>query len=359
MAARPAVVFGGPSPEHDISVLTGLQAARLLAEAGADPLVLYWSKTGNWYRVAADGEAGDYAAGIPPKARELRFEARPQAGWFLKRRRLEVDTVLVCCHGGPGEDGTLQGALDLAGIRYSGPDAAASNLLMDKLTFGALMAASGFPCLPRVPVGAGGPPEFPPPYIVKPRFGGSSIGIEVVSDYDTAVALLRSSPHLDRGAVIEPYLEGGRDLNVAVRTYPQLELSAIEAPVSEQFYDYREKYLSGGGIEGSARELPARLPSEVEERLRSMARRVTELTGIRSMARIDFLGRDGELWINEVNTIPGSLSLYLWVDPPISRQQLVLDLVAELEASVPRRFSAAGADGTALRGAAAISKKLA
>ena len=89
-----------------------------------------------------------------------------------------------------------------------------------------------------------------------------------------------------------------------------------------------------------------------------MARRVTELTGIRSMARIDFLERAGVLWVNEVNTIPGSLSLYLWVDPPISRQQLVLDLVAELEASVPRRFSVAGADGTALRGAAAISRKL-
>ena len=99
--------------------------------------------------MAADGEAGDYAIGIPPKARELRFEARPQAGWFLKRRRLDVDTVLVCCHGGPGDDGTLQGALDLAGIRYSGPDAAGSNLLMVKLTFGALMAASGFSACPR------------------------------------------------------------------------------------------------------------------------------------------------------------------------------------------------------------------
>ena len=356
--SQPAVVFGGPSPEHDISVLTGLQAARLLADAGADPLVIYWSKMGRWYRVAADGEAEDYAAGPPAKARELRFVAQPQAGWFLKRRRLEVDGVLLCCHGGPGEDGTLQGALDLAGIRYSGPDAAASNLLMDKLTFGALMSASGFPTLPRVPLASGDAPDFPPPYIVKPRFGGSSIGIEVVIDHETAVALLRSSPYLERGAVLEPYLEGGRDLNVAVKTYPDVQLSAIEAPVSEQFYDYREKYLSGGGIEGSARQLPAVLPGEMEARIRSTARQVTELAGIRSMARIDYLERDGELWVNEVNTIPGSLSLYLWVSPPISRRQLVLDLVAEVQDSDPHRFSVAGADGLALRSAAAISKKL-
>ncbi len=76
------------------------------------------------------------------------------------------------------------------------------------------------------------------------------------------------------------------------------------------------------------------------------------------MARLDFLERDGEVWVNEINTIPGSLSLYLWVDPPISRRQLVLDMLAEVEAMTPRRFSTAGADGTALRSAASIAQKL-
>ena len=356
--SNPAVVFGGPSPEHDISVLTGLQAARLLSEAGRDPVAIYWSKVGRWYRVDPDGEAAHFAAGPPPKSRELRFVAGPQVGWMAKRRALGVDTALLCCHGGPGEDGALQGALDIAGIRYSGPDAAASALAMDKLAFGALVGASGYPSLPRRLVMTGAQPEFAPPYIVKPRFGGSSIGIEVVDDYETALALLRSSPHMDRGAVIEPYLEGSRDLNVAVRTYPELQLSAIEAPVSEQFYGYREKYLSGGGIEGSERELPADLPEELEARIRSMASTVTEIAGIRSMARLDFLERDGELWVNEINTIPGSLSLYLWVDPPISRRRLVLDLVAELEGSEARMFSTAGADGVALHSAASIATKL-
>ena len=355
---NPAVVFGGPSPEHDISVLTGLQAARLLSDAGRDPVVIYWSKVGRWYRVSPSTEAADFATGPPPKSRELRFVAEPQVGWTVKRRPLRVGAALLCCHGGPGEDGTLQGALDIVGIRYSGPDAAASALAMDKLAFGALVVASGLPGLPRRAVIDGVAPSFPSPYIVKPRFGGSSIGIEVVEDYETALALLRSSPHMDRGAVIEPYLEGSRDLNVAIRTYPSLELSAIEAPVSDRFYGYREKYLSGGGIEGSERELPADLPEELEARIRSLAPAVTELAGIRSMARLDFLERDGELWVNEINTIPGSLSLYLWVDPPISRRQLVLDLVAELEESRARVFSTAGADGVALQSAASIAAKL-
>lgn len=354
----PAVVFGGPSPEHDISVLTGLQAARLLFEAGRDPIAIYWSKVGRWYRVDPGGEASDYASGPPPRAKELRFVAEPQAGWVIKRRRLDVSMALLCCHGGPGEDGTLQGALDIVGIRYSGPDAAASALSMDKLAFGALVSAAGLPSLPRRLVNEAVQPEFPAPYIVKPRFGGSSIGIEVVDDYDTALALDRTSPHMDRGAVIEPYLEGGRDLNIAIRTYPGFKLSAIEAPVSQQFYGYKEKYLSGGGIEGSARELPANLLEELEDRIRAMASTVTELAGIRSIARLDFLERDGELWVNEINTIPGSLSLYLWVDPPTSREQIVLDLVSEMEESRARVFSTAGADGIALQSASSIAAKL-
>lgn len=354
----PAVVFGGPSPEHDISVLTGLQAARLLWDAGRNPTVVYWSKTGTWYQVDPASEAADFGAGPPPKSRELRFVAEPGSGWTAKRRSLGVETALLCCHGGPGEDGTLQAALDLAGIRYSGPGAAASALAMDKLAFGALIAAAGLPSLPRCAVAEDAPPPFPPPYIVKPRFGGSSIGIEVVEDHDTAVALAYSSPHMYRGALVEPYLPAGRDLNVAARTYPYLQLSAIEAPVSDAFYSYREKYLSGGGIEGSERQLPADIPEQLESRIRDMASRAARIAGVRSMARLDFLESGGELWVNEINTIPGSLSLYLWVDPPVSRRQLVLDMAAELEESNARVFSTAGADGRALRSASSIAAKL-
>ncbi len=355
---RPAVVFGGPSPEHDISVLTGLQAARLLSDAGREPIVVYWSKTGSWHQAGGLGEAEDYLSGPPPRSRPLRFVAQPGGGWFQKRRRLDVGAVINCCHGGPGEDGTLQGAFDMAGISYSGPNPSDSSLMMDKLAFGGFMATLGMPGLPRPQLDTRTAPPFPPPYIIKPRFGGSSIGIEVVADHATAVALMRSSPHMHRGAVVEPYLEGGRDLNVAVRTYPELQLSAIEAPVSKRFYDYRQKYLSGGGIEGSARELPATLTSDLETSLRAMAEKISVAAGIRSMARIDFLERDGELWVNEVNTIPGSLSLYLWVDPPITRKKLVVDLLEEVEQSPPSRYSVAGADGVALQSAATIAQKL-
>ena len=356
--SRTAVVFGGPSPEHDISVLTGLQASRILSNAGEDVQAVYWSKTGLWFQVDPGHEASEFEGGPPPKARQLRFVAERGQGWMSRKRSLGIEVALLCCHGAPGEDGTLQGALDLVGVRYSGPDAASSSLGMDKLAFGAVVAAAGLASLPRSLVGSDLDPGFEGPYIVKPRFGGSSIGIEVVEDYHTAQALVRSSVHMVRGGVVEPYLEGSRDLNLAIRTHPEFETSAIEAPISTGFYGYEEKYLAGGGLEGSARALPAELSDDVESTIRSSAKVVTELAGVRSMARLDFLERDGEVWVNEINTIPGSLSLYLWVDPPISKRQLVLDLVAEIEGFEPRRFPTDGADGVALKSAASIAQKL-
>ena len=361
---KPAVVFGGPSPEHDISILTGLQAAHTLTDAGVDVYALYWAKTGRWYAVDPQLEAVAFADGIPPRTKELWFVAEPGEGFVLKKKPLEVSAVVNCCHGAPGEDGSLQAAFDLAGLRYTGPDAAGSNLGMDKLAFGAVMGAAGLKSVPRrlltseneTWVGTSGP------YIIKPRFGGSSIGIEVVADRQTALDLLRTSPHMRQGGVIEPFLEGCRDYLIAVRNYPELQLSAIEAPVRDEgaahIYNYAQKYLAGGGLEGSARELPAQVPPGVETAIRETAARVARVVGVKGVARVDFLVRDDVVWLNEINTIPGSLAAYLWIDPPVSRRQLLLDMIAEAEAEPPRRFTITGADGTALRSAASIASKL-
>ena len=362
--SKPAVVFGGPSPEHDISILTGLQAARTLVEAGLEVHAVYWAKTGLWFAVDPRLEAVAFADGVPDRAKELRFVAEPGQGFLLKKKPLDVSVIVNCCHGVPGEDGSLQAALDLAGLRYTGPNAADSNLGMDKLAFGAVMTDSGLHSIPRRLVTDQDETwvGLSAPYIIKPRFGGSSIGIEVVSDRRTALDLLKTSPHLRHGAVVEPFLSGCRDYLIAVRTYPELQLSAIEAPVRDagaaHIYNYAQKYLAGGGLEGSARELPAKLPPGIERTIREATVRVAGLVGVRGVARVDFLVRDGEVWLNEINTIPGSLAAYLWIDPPISRRQLLVDMIAEAERHPPRSFTTGGADGTALRNAALIASKL-
>jgi D-alanine-D-alanine ligase len=360
---RVAVVFGGPSPEHDISILTGLQACRALLELGAQVEALYWSKSGEWFQVSPDLEAASFIEGVPRKADRLEFLAGPGGGFTGKRRKLEAAVFVNACHGGPGEDGTLQAAFDLSGLRYTGPNTAGAALTMDKLAFGGVAAAAGLRSLPRAPLSEGGPPGFPAPYIVKPRFGGSSIGIEVFEGYEDALARLRTSPPLWRdGAVIEPYLADSSDLNVAVRTYPGLQLSAIEAPVRRAgdttIYSYQEKYLRGEGLVSAARELPAGIPEPMEKEIREAALRIASVAGIRSVARIDFLRRGTDVWINEVNSIPGALAWYLWIEPPISLGALLADMVAEASGSHARQFGTAGADGTALRAAGSIANKL-
>ncbi len=360
---RHAVVFGGPSPEHDISILTGLMAARTLAEAGDDVTAIYWTKTGEWHEVNPRSEGGDFVDGVPRGARELSFEVTPGLGFVVpgklgRGKSLGVEVALNACHGRPGEDGTLQGLFDSAGIRGTGPSVADQSLAMDKLAFGSVMAAAGLPVLSRVPIDPAVPPPFSGPYIVKPRFGGSSIGIEIIDDHATALALLATSPHMELGGVIEPFSEGAEDLNIAIRTWPGLQLSPIERPLKAGFYDYREKYLSGGGLEGSRRELPAQIPDEQAARVRELAGIVAGVAGVRGVARLDFLLVDGEILVNEINNPPGSFSTYLWKEAGVMPLQLFIDMLEEAERGGGPGYTVAGADGTALRDAGSIAAKL-
>ena len=357
---NPAVLFGGPSPEHDVSILTGLQAARALGDVTG----VYWAKDGRFWEVDAALEAEAFAEGVPRKAGQLRLQAGE--GLLGKRRALELSAVVNCCHGGPGEDGSIQAALDLAGVAYTGPNVPGAALGMDKLAFGSVVTAAGLPSLPRVAL-TPSTTEVPwdGPCIVKPRFGGSSIGIQVVKDVATAVALLPASPHLRAGAVAEPYREDAYDLNVSVRSWPDLQLSNIERPVRAAGGDilgYRDKYLGGEGMASAPRELPAAIPDAVADRLRDMARTVAALVGVRGIARIDFLaaGDDaGEVYVNEINTIPGSLARYLWVDPAVPFRRLLADMLEEAVRRPSFAWSTQGADGTALRAAGSIATKLA
>lgn len=373
-----AVIFGGPTPEHDVSILTGLQAVREL-ETPRDRAIhaIYWSKAGDWYEVDTKLEANAFIDGVPANSQLLRFELSgsergfiPVGGRFSKARKVEFEAAIICCHGGPGEDGTLQASLDLAGISYSGPNHIGAALGMDKLAFSAIVASTGLPTLPRIALnGETSSLEYGGPFIVKPRFGGSSIGIEVVEDLNTALALQRTSIHLRSGAVIEPYRPDLFDLQIGVRSWPELSLSAVERPLRTQrtrdraiepeILGYVDKYVGGEGMASAPRQLPAEIEPALESALREMAREVSKLVSVRGVARIDFLSDGTELFINEINTIPGSLARYLWIDPVVPFSKLLGDLESEALQSATHRYGSSGADGLVLRGAASIAAKLA
>jgi D-alanine-D-alanine ligase len=364
------VLFGGPSPEHDISILTGLLALRELHRGRGDAVGIYWTKTGDFVQVAPASEAEAFLEGVPKGSTELSLRLGAEGGFYAaggrlsKERRVELEALIMATHGGPGEDGTIQAALDLAGVPYSGPSVASAAIGMDKWVFSTLVAQAGLPSLPRALL----TPDttelnFEGPYILKPRFGGSSIGIDVVADLATAKARLVTNVHLSRGCVVEPFRADLTDVQIAVRTFPRVELSAIEKPIRRapdaEILDYRDKYVGGEGMVSAPRELPAQLPAGQAEALETAARRIVDVALVRGVARIDFLANDTELYINEVNTIPGSLSKHLFVTPPLAFSQLLGDLAAEALERPAHRYSAAGADGLVLRSASSISSKLA
>lgn len=361
-----AVVFGGPSPEHDISILTGLQAARVLRDAGTDTCLMYWTKQATFERVPAEAEAQDFAgidrSGFAPISFTI-------AGGFSKpvRRRqrpLAISVVLNCCHGGPGEDGSLDALLRLAGIRVSGPSSASCATAMDKFAATATANAVGIATIPSVAhePSAEFTSPFEPPWAVKPRFGGSSIGVEVgVGDIATLDTLSQIASARS-GLVVQPYLDGWVDLNIAVRRYPQLQVSAIERPFADGVYDYATKYLSGAqGMESAPRELPADLPPAIQASIEESAKTLAVALQISGAPRVDFLwdGADTVLF-NEINPIPGAFGMYLWSPVGVDRATFLKDLLAEAE-SLPVYPAAwnASSDGTALRVASDVATKLA
>lgn len=358
-----AVVFGGPSPEHDISILTGLLSERVLRDAGHDVAAIYWTRAGDWVLCPAGLEAKDFLEGPPKAGTRLSLDLR--SGFGVKKglggaKPLAMSAALNCCHGGSGENGGLNAVFDLLGVPMSGGPAPLAALGMDKLAFGAVLQSAGIPTLPRVALTAAEPP-FDGPYIVKPRFGGSSIGIEVVEDLASARAYAKGSVHTRAGAVLEPFTAGAVDLNMAFRTHPSFSVSLLEkplAPSGEGIYSYGQKYLQADGLVAAPRELPAQVPDSVTREAERLVAAVVEVTGLRGLARVDLLLVGDVLHVNEVNTIPGSMSLYLWPSS-VAPAELLLGAVEEARAQQGRFEAGASYEpGIALRAAGGMAGKL-
>jgi D-alanine-D-alanine ligase len=241
---------------------------------------------------------------------------------------------------------------------------------MDKLGLGSVALAAGLPTLPRTLVlpGAEAPDwgEGEGSFIVKPRFGGSSIGIEVISDWADVLRYVElGGPHTLQGVVAEPFHSDAGDVQVSVRSYPTLALSLFERPLraagSSPIYSYSDKYLGGEGMVSAPRELPAKLAAGLEKELREAALTVAMVAGARGVWRVDFLVEpdSGAWWLNEVNTVPGSFAKYLWVgEAAVDFSTLLSDMVEEAKRKPSVQWSSMGADGTALRSAASIANKL-
>ena len=275
---RVAVIGGGRSSEHDVSLASAESVREGLEQGGHEALDVRIDREGRWTR------------GGEPLALE------PAGGL------LGADVAFPVLHGPFGEDGTVQGLLELLDVPYVGAGVAASAVSMDKALFKDLMAAHGIPQVEYAVVRDGDTPGLRPPAFVKPARLGSSVGISKAwSETDLDGALLNAFQH-DPVALVERFSEGLEvECSVLGHSEPVASQPGEIVVKTGDWYDYDAKYTDGG----MELVVPARLPDHVLEEVRRLAVEVFKIVSCSGMARVDFFVEDETVLVNELNTIPG------------------------------------------------------
>lgn len=352
-----AVVFGSRSVEHDVSVVTAQQVIRALDPTKYEVIPIYITRDGKWLTGPLLTEMKTFQADnleelmgiketlISPSIQHHGMITPPVAGYMQKNTLKRIDVVFPVIHGTHGEDGTLQGLLELGDVPYVGCGVLASAVANDKITTKAVLKEAGVPVveymsfrrrdwvthrseiLERMD-------EFGYPLFVKPATLGSSIGIGRPADRQMAQASVDVALNLDRRVLIERAVVGAIEINCSVVGGNDPIASVCEQPVSyEEFLTYEEKYLRGSGKKGmkaAERRIPAPISDELSAEIRQLAVTAFKAIDGRGIARIDFLVKDGRPYLNEINTLPGSLSFYLWQETPefrLSPAMLVDELI--------------------------------
>lgn len=361
MKKRIAVIYGGRSPEHDVSIVTSLQAMQALDRTKYDPFPVYIAANGRWFTGEALKDRANY---LPSRAVEqtltevtldVRADTGRKKGVLLKKKKgmfgssvaEEFDAALFGFHGLMGEDGNTQGLFELAGVPYTGMRTLASSVLMDKVATKHYMRSLGIPCLPFIVLKRPDSGYLIPqkeieklmkdigyPAIIKPSHLGSSIGVAKVKNAEELVACLPAVFQYDDTAIVEPFVQNLVEYNVSVsKLFGDMRTSAIERPkTTDELLDFKQKYLSGGGKSGTkdggsktpgvisqgmlslTRELNPPLPKDTEKNIRNWAVTLFDAIDGSGAPRIDFIGnsKTGEIWMNEVNPCPGSFGYFLW-----------------------------------------------
>jgi D-alanine-D-alanine ligase len=298
---RVAVLAGGRSSEHDISVASARSVVDALDPERYETVVVEIDRSGRWELASGGGE-------LP----ETSIETLPVVARSAPAATLgQVDVVLPILHGPFGEDGTVQGLLELAGLPYVGAGVAASALCMDKDLFKAVLRDRGIPVARNVTVRDGDVPEHPFPYpvFVKPARLGSSVGISKVTDASDLAAAVELARRHDEKVLIEEGVQGVEVECGVLGNRDPIASVVGEIVAHADWYDYSAKYDE----DGMELVIPARITSEADDRVRQLAVDSFVATECEGMARIDFFVRtDGEVIVNEINTIPGftSTSVY-------------------------------------------------
>jgi len=349
------VLFGGSSGEHEVSCVTAGGVLGALDRETYEVFAVGITRTGRWVLSSDDGRDWQIEDGVLPEVPEHGTEVLlPQRQgdrvWRIVdndgqvQELAEIDVVIPLLHGPYGEDGTIQGALDLLNIPYVGSGVLSSAACMDKQMMKTILADAGLPMGRYVTIAPGQWQEDEAgcreriadlgwPVFVKPARAGSSVGISRVTSWDALPAAIEEAHRHDPKLVIEAGIVG-REIECAVLDSPDNAAPRTSLPgeiiVREgEFYDYESKYVDTSGVELKA---PAQLSEDVVAKVQKLAARAFRAVSAEGLARVDFFVADsGEVLINEINTMPGftPFSMYpkLWEVSGLAFGDLIDELV--------------------------------
>ena len=357
MKKQVGVIFGSRSCEREVSIISAVQLMRYADTSKYDIIPVYIDEHGSWYTGEVLKEITAYKP-FHPDAKGIRkvfpdlsngsgalLCLNKGTGLFSKDRieiAARIDVYIIVMHGMNGEDGTLQGLFELANIPYTSTGVSGSAIGMDKILMKQFFQGADLPVLPgewytrkeysseceRVLCSVRERLGFP--VFVKPANLGSSIGVSRAANEDELKESLSLAFEYDRRVLVEKGLEKPVELNCSVLGYDDfIQASPIEMPINhDDFLDFRDKYLGGGGSKGMAslsRVLPAPIEENLKTEIQELSIKIFRLLDCKGVVRIDYMfDRISEkLFITEINTIPGSLAFYLWEKDNLPYPQLI------------------------------------
>ncbi len=358
MKTNIGVFFGGRSTEHEISVISASQAMAAINRDRYDITPVYVSKKGRWYTGDALLDIANYRdiPALLKKCKEVYMEpVYDDYNLYLRKKPLlgdgvaaKLDVVIPVFHGANGEDGIFEGVLESIGIPFAGCDTLSSANGMDKITMKMILQANDIPVVDYVwftdkqwfaqrdelikkiedRIGY--------PVIVKPANLGSSVGIGRATSREQLIERVDEAEKYSTRIIVEHMVEQLQEINCSVLgDCDEYQTSVLEEPIkSGEILSYEDKYMGGTkgakGMQASQKRIPADLPKPVTERIQFLAGETFRVLSCHGVSRVDVIvdKANGQIYVNEINTIPGSLSFYLWEATGIPFTKLMDRLVA-------------------------------
>ena len=392
-----AVFFGSRSCEHDVSIVSALQCIEATKAAGFNVTPVYISRDGLWYtgepleNIETFREFNPMTKGITRVTLDVTANAGDLWAWPPQRAGLfakvpaplcHIDCVIPVFHGWHGEDGTIQGLLEMANIPYASSSVLGSAIGMDKIAMKQILRGAGFPVLDfvwftreqlkkeRQAVIERVEKEIKYPAFIKPAALGSSIGVSRAKNREELERALDVAASYDRRILVEVGVVHPVEINCAAVGYGEdVRASVCEMPVpssNDTFLDFWQKYLRNASTKGEdsrgmkslSRVVPAPIGDELTGRIQAMTCDIFKLLDCCGTVRVDFiLDQNDMLFVNEPNTIPGSLAFYLWKASGLDFPKLIVKMVEDaLRAHADKNSSVFAYDSSILKKVAAGTK---